>query len=147
MSKWKLSIIVICSFICGLAFSAISQENSPKPIRIDALKTPYEEMATDFPLWPKEAIIAGTSRHRYKTFHSGDITVEIYEADPLTLQIVDFPIDEFVTVVSGKLILTSIGEEPQHFEVGDSVLVPKGFTGIWEMQGNFRELIAFKSEL
>ncbi|MDG1709297.1 MAG: cupin domain-containing protein [Emcibacteraceae bacterium] len=145
MTKLKLFIVVLCSFICGLAVSAVSQEKSLKPIRIDTT-IPYSEMSTDFPAWPKEDIISGESIHRYKTLHSGDITVELYEADPLKLKIVDFPIDEFVTVVSGKLILTSIGEESQHFEVGDSVLVPKGFTGIWEMQGNFRELIAFKNE-
>lgn len=64
----------------------------------------------------------------------------------LTLRVVDFPVDEFVTVISGKLILTVTGDEPQHFEVGDSVLIPKGFTGTWEMQGNYRELLVIMNE-
>jgi len=150
MNKWKLPVIILCSFMCGLSISAFSGEDDERvtsPIRLEALKTPYSEMATDFPLWPKENIISGVSEHRYKTFYSNDITVEIYEAKPLTLRIKDFPIDEFVTVVSGKLILTTEGGKPQHFEVGDSVLVPKGFTGTWEMQGKYRELIAYKTEL
>lgn len=149
MIKWKLPIIVLASFLCGLSFSAISQENNGstlKPIRLEPLKTPYSEMSTDFPPWPQEVIISGTSVHRYKTLYSGDITVEIYEAEPLKLRLDDYSIDEFVTVVSGKLILTADGEEPQHFEVGDSVLVPKGFNGTWEMQGNFREFIVYKNE-
>ena len=148
MTKLKLFIVVLCSFVCGLSFSAFSAEDegsTPTPLRLET-NTPYSEMSTDFPPWPQEAIIAGQSVHRYKTFYSGDITVEIYESEPLTLRIVDFPIDEFVTVISGKLILTVVGEEPQHFEVGDSVLVPKGFTGIWEMQGNYRELLVVMNE-
>jgi uncharacterized cupin superfamily protein len=28
------------------------------------------------------------------------------------------------------------------FVAGDSLVVPKGFTGIWKMLGNYRELIA-----
>ena len=56
------------------------------------------------------------------------------------------PIDEFVTVISGKLILTADGGSPQHFDVGQSVLVPKGFTGTWEMQGNFREMIVIMNQ-
>ena len=72
--------------------------------------------------------------------------MEIYESEPLTLRVVDFPVDEFVTVISGKLILTVAGDEPQHFEVGDSVMIPKGFTGTWEMQGNYRELLVIMTE-
>jgi len=70
-----------------------------------------------------------------------DINVAIYEAKPMTLRIKDYDIDEFVTVISGALILTAEGGSPQRFDVGESVLVPKGFTGTWEMQGNFREMV------
>ena len=48
----------------------------------------------------------GVSEHRYKTLYSGDIDVSIYEAKPMKLRLRDFPVDEFVTVISGKLILT-----------------------------------------
>ena len=148
MTKLKLFAVVFCSFVCGLSFPAFSAEDEGKiitPMRLEK-NTPYSEMSTDFPPWPQEVIIAGESVHRYKRFFTGDIYVEIYESEPLTLRVDDFPIDEFVTVLSGKLILTVAGEEPQHFEVGDSVLIPKGFTGIWEMQGNYRELLVVMNE-
>ena len=148
MRQWKLFKVVLCSVVYGLScpvFSAQDEGALTTPMRLET-NTPYSEMATDFPPWPQEVIIAGDSVHRYKRFYSGDIAVEIYESEPLTLRIDDFPIDEFVTVISGKLILTVEGEEPQHFEVGDSVLIPKGFTGIWEMQGNYRELLVMMNE-
>ena len=64
----------------------------------------------------------------------------------MVLRIDNYDIDEFVLVVSGALILTADGGAPQKFEAGESVLVPKGFTGTWEMQGEFRELVVIKRE-
>ena len=116
------------------------------PLRLEPEKIPYSEMNADWPLWPEEDILSGVSEHRYKRLYSGDIDVAIYEAKPLTLRIKDFSVDEFVTVVSGTLILTAEGGSPQRFDVGESVLVPKGFTGTWEMQGNFRELVVIMNE-
>ncbi|MEH6551779.1 MAG: cupin domain-containing protein [Pseudomonadales bacterium] len=151
MSPWKLFNVALCSVVCGLSTPAFSAEDkaatttNTTPLRLD-VNMPYSEMETDFPPWPQEVIIAGESVHRYKRLYTGDIYVEIYESEPLTLQVDDFSIDEFVTVISGKLILTVEGQEPQIFEAGDSVMVPKGFTGIWEMQGNYRELLVVMNE-
>ena len=111
------------------------------PLRLEPKTIPYSEMSADMPPWPEEDIVSGVSEHRYKTLYSGDINVAIYEAKPMTLRIKDYDIDEFVTVISGALILTAEGGSPQRFDVGESVLVPKGFTGTWEMQGNFREMV------
>ena len=61
----------------------------------------------------RKTILSGVSEHRYKRLYSGDIDVAIYEAKPLTLRIKDFSVDEFVTVVSGTLILTAEGGSPQ----------------------------------
>lgn len=159
MTECKSLRIVLCSLICALSFSAFGgealsfpasggEDDKPKasPLRLEPSKIPYSEMNTDLPLWPQEDILSGVSEHRYKTLYSGDIDVSIYEAKPMKLRLVDYSIDEFVTVVSGKLILTAEGGSPQHFEVGESVLVPKGFTGTWEMQGNFRELVVIMNE-
>ena len=142
---------VFCSLLIFTASSPHAEDGmkgktSPIPLRLEASKIPYSEMNTDMPLWPEEDILTGFSEHRYKTLYSGDIDVSIYEAKPMTLRLRDYPIDEYVIVISGKLILTADGSSPQHFEVGESVLVPKGFTGTWEMQGNFRELVVIINE-
>jgi len=116
------------------------------PLRLEPQKLSYSEMNTDMPPWPKEDIVNGVSEHRYQRLYTGDIYVAVYEAKPMTLRIKDYDIDEFVTVVSGTLILTAEGGLPQRFDVGDSVMVPKGFTGTWEMQGNFREMVVIMNE-
>ena len=49
-------------------------------------------------------------------------------------------------VLSGKLILTNADGHVQAFVAGDSLMVPKGFTGTWQMLGNYRELIVVDKE-
>jgi len=151
MTVCKSLRIVLCSLICIVSSSlsvADGENNVPtaSPLRLAPSEIAYSEMNTDMPLWAQEDILSGVSEHRYKTLYSGDINVSIYEAKPLKLKLRDYPIDEFVTVVSGKLILTAEGGAPQHFDVGQSVMVPKGFTGTWEMQGNFREMVVMINE-
>ena len=149
MTEGRSARIVLCSLICILSLSASGGENDePKasPLRLEPTKTAYSEMNTDMPPWPQEDILSGVSEHRYKYLYSGDIDVAIYEAKPMKLRIKDYSIDEFVTVVSGTLILTAEGGLPQRFDVGESVLVPKGFTGTWEMLGNFREMVVIMNE-
>ncbi len=123
-----------------------AEQMKTSPLRLEPEKIPYSEMNTDMPPWPEEDIVSGVSEHRYKRLYSGDINVAIYEAAPMTLRIKDYDIDEFVTVISGTLILTAEGGSPQRFDVGESVLVPKGFTGTWEMQGNFREMVVIMND-
>lgn len=121
-------------------------ESPPTPMRLEPGAVNYSEMESDMPPWPEEQILAGHSEHRYKYLYSGDIDVAIYQAKPMVLQIDNYDIDEFVLVVSGALILTADGGSPQKFVAGESVLVPKGFTGTWEMQGEFRELVVMMRE-
>ena len=45
-------------------------------------------------------------------------------------------------VLSGKLILTDAGGRVHEFAAGDSLVIPKGFTGTWKVLGNYRELVA-----
>lgn len=149
MTENRLRKLILGGVLAALSLSSLggnADTTTASPLRLEPEKTPYAEMNTDMPPWPEEDILSGVSEHRYKVLYSGDINVAIYEAKPMTLRIKDYDIDEFVTVVSGTLILTAEGGAPQRFEVGESVLVPKGFTGTWEMQGNFREMVVIMNE-
>ena len=149
MTENRLPKLILGGVLAALSSSSLggdADKITASPLRLEPAKTAYSEMNTDIPPWPEEDILSGVSEHRYKYLYSGDIDVAIYEAKPMTLRIRDYSIDEFVTVVSGTLILTAEGGSPQRFDVGESVLVPKGFTGTWEMQGNFREMVVIMNE-
>lgn len=149
MTKSRLLKVMLGAVLAALSLSSLggdADKTTASPLRLEPTKMAYSEMNADMPPWPDEDILSGVSEHRYKYLYSGDINVAIYEAKPMTLRITDYAIDEFVTVVSGTLILTAEGGSPQRFGVGESVLVPKGFTGTWEMQGNFREMVVVMNE-
>ncbi len=149
MTENRLPKLILGGVLAALSSSSLggdADKITAFPLRLEPAKMAYSEMNTDIPPWPEEDILSGVSEHRYKYLYSGDIDVAIYEAKPMTLRIRDYSIDEFVTVVSGTLILTAEGGSPQRFDVGESVLVPKGFTGTWEMQGNFREMVVIMNE-
>ena len=56
-----------------------------------------------------------------------------------------FPYDEYVLVLAGEVTLTSDGGHSKTFGTGDSFLVPKGWTGIWDMPGQYLEKIVVEA--
>ena len=75
------------------------------------------------------------------TFFEGKLTVAVYESAPAKVRIDNAPFDEFVQILEGRLILTLDDGREFKFEQGDSLVVPKGFSGYWEMPESYRELI------
>jgi uncharacterized cupin superfamily protein len=98
------------------------------------------------PFIPPDDILEGAHKPRGEVLFYGDELVTLVNEEAAgTFAIPNpFPYDEFVMVVSGKLTLTDATDQVQEFVAGESVVVPKGFTGIWKMEGNYRELIAIE---
>ena len=74
----------------------------------------------------------------------GENTVSVWEAGPAKLvYTVDEPLtyDEFVVVLKGDLVLTDTEGNAVTYGAGDMFMVPKGFSGTWEMTSEYRELI------
>ncbi len=145
----KPSAILLAALLLFAAVAAAEEEKigAPAPVRLDVEKLAglgLEELEP----FPKEIVLSGRSKHSYHTFFSGEeVVVEVYEAEPAKFKIDEpWPYDEFIYVLSGKLVLTDARGEVTQFVAGESLVVPKGFLGIWEMQGNFRELVVIEKK-
>jgi uncharacterized cupin superfamily protein len=145
----RRSVILLSALLLFAAMAAAEEENTgaPAPVRLDAEKLAGLGLE-EFEPFPKEMVLSGHSKHSYHTFFTGEeVVVEVYEAEPAKLKIDEpWPYDEFIYVLSGKLVLTDARGEVTQFVAGESLVVPKGFTGIWEMQGNFRELVVIEKK-
>ena len=119
---------------------------APTPTRMSPDKIAGLGLVKEEPFVPPDQVLEGVHKPRGEVLFRGDeLVIEVYEDEPATFAITQpFPYDEFVMVVSGKLILTDAAGLVQEFVAGESVVVPKGFTGIWKMEGNYRELIAIE---
>jgi len=100
----------------------------------------------DLPPWPQEVVLSGANEHGQKVLHSGSVVAALYGAEAARLSVSEpFPYDEYVLVLAGEVTLTSDGGHSQTFGTGDSFLVPKGWTGIWDMPGQYLEKIVVEA--
>ena len=145
----RQNAILLAVLLLFAAVAVAEEENigAPAPVRLDADKLAGLGLE-EFEPFPKEMVLSGRSKHSYHTFFSGEeVVVEVYEAVPAKLKIDEpWPYDEFIHVLSGKLVLTDARGEVTEFVAGESLVVPKGFVGIWDMQGNFRELVVIEKK-
>jgi uncharacterized cupin superfamily protein len=126
----------------GIAMSATAQEG-PSPVRMDT-----DRMAgLGLTPVPNDAyidiLVEGELEFRVATLFSGEeLRVVIFESTPAKTDHRTRPLeyDEFVLVLNGKLILAEQNGHVQEFVQGDAVILPMGYNGTWEMQGDYREL-------
>lgn len=86
------------------------------------------------------------SGFKIHNFHTGKIMVSVYEAEPGKVRIEGSLYDEYVYILEGRLILTPDGGDEYEFKKGDSLIVPKGYCGVWHMPEKYRELIVVDTE-
>ena len=132
----------------GNAMEELKTQTTPSPVRMNPDKLAGVDLTPGEPFIAPEDILEGSHRPRGDSLYWGkELIVKIFEDDPAKLAIAKpFPVDEYVMVMSGKLILTDADGQVQEFVAGDSLMVPKGFTGTWQMLGNYRELIVVERE-
>ena len=146
----KLFLILTCLFAMNLlkAETASKQvtelSKSVLPIPLDADKLKGEGIP-DMEPWPAEIVTSGGGRHGMHQFFSGEFVAAVYQTEPTILSLKDYPFDEFVYILDGKLVLTPDTGNAQTFVAGESLIVPKGFTGTWEMKGHYRELLIIET--
>jgi len=78
---------------------------------------------------------------RSHLFHQGKILVTVVDVEPAKVRVEGLPYDEFIQILKGRLILTLDDGREFEFEQGDSLVLPKGWTGTWHMPEPYRELV------
>jgi hypothetical protein len=114
------------------------------PVRLDADKIAGLGLTAVPPDAYSEILVGGELNMRVAALFEGtELRVSIFESTPAKTDHRTRPtdVDEFVLVLSGKLILTEPDGTAHEFTPGQSLVLPVGYTGTWEMQGNYRELV------
>lgn len=127
-----------------LLSSTLHAQESPAPVRLDANKMAGLDLTAIPPDAYQEILVDGELNMRVATlFEGAELRVSIFESTPAKTDHRTRPtdIDEFVYVLSGKLILTEPNGTAHEYLPGDALVLPVGYKGTWEMQGNYRELV------
>ena len=137
-AAWNQSESTIASTF-GSKRPAAKADLEVLPLLVDALR---EETLEVLPPWPEGVVLAGVNEHAQKVLHEGEVVAALYGADAARLNVSEpFPYDEYVLVLRGEVILTSEDGSSQTFGTGDGFLVPKGWTGTWDMPEQYLEKI------
>jgi uncharacterized cupin superfamily protein len=123
--------------------ASISAQDKTAPVKLDPEKRAGLNLTAVPPDAYKDILVAGELNMRVATLFQGkELRVSIFECTPAKTdhRTRANDSDEFVYVLSGKLILTEPNGKVQEFLPGDSVVLPLGYTGTWEMKGNYREI-------
>lgn len=137
--------------LCGALalFAAISvgttasADETVAPVRFDRGKIAGLGLTAIPPDAYAEILVGGELNMRVATLFEGEqLRASIFESTPAKTNHRTRPtdVDEFVYVLSGKLILTEPNGTAHEFLPGDSLVLPVGYMGTWEMQGNYREI-------
>jgi uncharacterized cupin superfamily protein len=144
----KLSTYALCGALTlGVAISTVTiafADDKVVPVRLDPDKIAGLGLTAVPPDAYKDILVGGELNMRVATLFEGkELRASIFESTPAKTNHRQRPteVDEFVHVLSGKLILTEPGGKVHEYRPGDSLVLPVGYTGTWEMQGNYRELV------
>ena len=143
-----LAIVVTAVFALGtLTGVVVGAGNQPSPLPVLFDPEVFDGKGLEaIPPWPAEMVLSGESKHISATLFQGEIVAVVYESAAVKLALKNHPFDEFVHIESGKLVLTPEGAEAQTFEKGDSFVVPRGFTGTWDMSDGYREFVIVETK-
>jgi len=143
----KLSACVVCGalslYVAVSVGPTVFADDSVAPVRLDPDKIAGLGLTAVPPDAFKDILVGGELNMRVATLFSGkELRAEIFESTPAKTNHRTRPTDgdEFVHVLSGKLILTEPNGSVHEYRPGDSLVLPAGYKGTWEMQGNYREL-------
>jgi uncharacterized cupin superfamily protein len=136
------------SLLIALFLAAVSLESKAAP---DILPLDADELRQikleSTPPFPAEIILEGESENWESVIHQGQFVVSVFEASPAVIDVSEpFPYDEFVLVLEGEVILTSIDGGSRTYNPGDTFLVPKGWLGTWAMPVKYREMVIIESD-
>ncbi|MDE0283434.1 MAG: cupin domain-containing protein [Gammaproteobacteria bacterium] len=146
--KMPVKSILYCAVFLLMATAPVrAGAEDTSPIRLPEDKLAGINLG-EFAPWPDEMILAGASEHTFSELFNGEIVIGMYQARPIKLDISSpWPFDELVMVLQGELHLTESGsDETGVYPAGSMLVVPRGFTGTWEMVGDYRELFVVEKQ-
>lgn len=144
--KWSMLVILAALVGCGTTMAG--EAGVIRAIRMDPEMLAGLNLEAEARFVAPEDVLDGAHQPRGAVLHYGEqLIVEVYEDEAATFRFSEpFLFDEFILVLDGKLILTGPDGVSQAYLAGDSLVVPKGFSGEWKMLGNYRELVVIERQ-
>ncbi len=129
-------------FFCSTALAGDTMTNK-NIVQVDPeqLETVELSAVTDYPFMK---VISGDNpvAGGLTSFHSSDGKFEVgfYHGSEVTLQINNWPVDEFMYFLEGQVEITNEDGSSKIYGPGDALVMPKGFNGTWRQLGPIKKI-------
>lgn len=122
---------IALSLLCWTAGEAYAQAPS---ISIVDSATPSEELPV------KPGVYIG-QKITFEDAHRDDLVarVGVWEAGVSKTYLEDYPFTEYVLMISGHVVITNDDGTENSFTAGDTFVIPKGFSGIWDVRERMKK--------
>lgn len=135
----------LCSLTLLLTFASTQLQASTEILPLTTEKVQNMKLES-IPAYPPELLLKGKQKNWMKIVHKGQVVVAIYESTAAKIDLKEpLPYDEFVQILEGRSILTHTNGEVNTYNKGDSFLIPKGWSGTWELSDNYREMVVIET--
>ena len=68
----------------------------------------------------------------------------VWQCTPGIVAMKDWPYDEFCILLSGRVVITPEAGAAQEYAQGDAFVIPRGFTGTWDIRETVRKYYAIQ---
>lgn len=125
----RFPLVAVAIFVASSALA----ENAP-PIAIVDSSTATDEL-------PVRPGVYFGQKITFDDMHDGDAVVRVglWEGGVSRSKLIDYPFTEYVLMISGHLVITNDDGSQQEFKAGDTFVMPKGWTGIWDIREDMKK--------
>ena len=68
----------------------------------------------------------------------------VWQCTPGVVAMANWPYDEFCILLTGRVVITPQNGAAQEYAQGDAFVIPKGFTGTWDIRETVRKYYAIQ---
>lgn len=122
----------LLTLICLFTTPVFAQSKAPSIVVIDSATATTQVALRDGTIYFGETII-------YTADAQGKVQFGVWEADASKTKLIDYPFTEYVLMLSGRLVVTNDDGTSHEFKSGDTFVIPKGFTGIWDVRERMKK--------
>lgn len=112
-------------------------------VEVDGGRTADIQMSATGSTTHMKVVGAGAPAAGYRTDFSstdGRLEVGIAVHDTVTLELSDWPIDEFMYFIEGQVEILDAEGMGRIYGPGDAIVMPKGFSGTWRQLGPLKKI-------
>lgn len=93
------------------------------------------------------AVLSGNPKETFLNLYDdggGRFSCGVWQCTPGVVAMTDWPYDELCVLLAGRVVITPQGGPPAEYRQGDAFVIPKGFTGTWDIRETIRKHYAIQ---